>query len=98
MGNWTEKLEGTDVVINLCGRSVNSRYTAANRRTIRRSTKDQVPSAKRVCALTRGGFWSLELWRLEFSLGSMARAPGKPCLPLPSHRTTSPSAEPLFYR
>ena len=29
----------------------------------------QVPSAKRVCARPRGGFWNLELWRLESSFG-----------------------------
>lgn len=34
IGKWTEVLEGADAVINLCGRSVNCRYTAANRRAI----------------------------------------------------------------
>jgi uncharacterized protein (TIGR01777 family) len=33
-GPWTRHLEGADVVINLAGRSVNCRYTAANRREI----------------------------------------------------------------
>jgi len=34
IGPWTEHLEGADVCINLAGRSVNCRYTAANRRAI----------------------------------------------------------------
>lgn len=34
LGDWVEALEGADVLINLCGRSVNCRYTAAHRREI----------------------------------------------------------------
>lgn len=34
LGNWAESLEGTDVLINLCGRSVDCRSTAANRKEI----------------------------------------------------------------
>ena len=34
LGDWAEELDGCDVVINLAGRSVNCRYTAANRRII----------------------------------------------------------------
>ncbi len=34
LGNWTEALEGSDVLINLAGRSVNCRYTKKNRREI----------------------------------------------------------------
>ncbi len=34
LGPWTEYLEGADVCINLAGRSVNCRYTLANRRAI----------------------------------------------------------------
>ncbi len=34
IGPWTEHLEGADVCINLAGRSVNCRYTAANRKAI----------------------------------------------------------------
>ena len=34
LGSWTAALEGADVLINLAGRSVNCRYTAANRRAI----------------------------------------------------------------
>jgi uncharacterized protein len=34
LGSWAETIEGADVVINLAGRSVNCRYTEANRREI----------------------------------------------------------------
>jgi len=34
LGRWSTELDGSDVVINLAGRSVNCRYTAANRREI----------------------------------------------------------------
>jgi uncharacterized protein len=34
LGPWVEELDGSDVCINLAGRSVNCRYTPANRRTI----------------------------------------------------------------
>lgn len=34
LGAWLHELEGADVLINLAGRSVNCRYTKANRRTI----------------------------------------------------------------
>jgi len=34
LGAWAEALEGADAVINLAGRSVNCRYTDANRRAI----------------------------------------------------------------
>jgi uncharacterized protein (TIGR01777 family) len=34
LGNWVGELEKTDTVINLAGRSVNCRYSAANRREI----------------------------------------------------------------
>ena len=34
LGPWTSELEGADVVIGLAGRSVNCRYTAANREAI----------------------------------------------------------------
>ncbi len=34
IGSWTEHLEGADVCINLAGRSVDCRYTPANRREI----------------------------------------------------------------
>jgi uncharacterized protein (TIGR01777 family) len=34
LGDWAKELDGCDVVINLAGRSVNCRYTAANRQAI----------------------------------------------------------------
>ncbi|HEV8395191.1 MAG TPA: TIGR01777 family oxidoreductase [Vicinamibacterales bacterium] len=34
VGEWAREMDGADVVINLAGRSVNCRYTAANRREI----------------------------------------------------------------
>jgi uncharacterized protein (TIGR01777 family) len=37
LGPWREEVDGSDVVINLAGRSVNCRYTAANREEILRS-------------------------------------------------------------
>lgn len=36
-GAWRQEIDGSDVVINLAGRSVNCRYNAANRREILRS-------------------------------------------------------------
>jgi len=36
-GEWAEQIDGADVVINLAGRSVNCRYSAANRREIKES-------------------------------------------------------------
>jgi uncharacterized protein len=37
LGNWRREIDGCDVVINLSGRSVNCRYTAANREEILQS-------------------------------------------------------------
>ena len=37
LGKWTSEIDGADIVINLAGRSVNCRYTAANRREIMES-------------------------------------------------------------
>jgi uncharacterized protein (TIGR01777 family) len=37
LGDWTGELEHADVLINLAGRSVNCRYTPANRRAIKES-------------------------------------------------------------
>ena len=37
LGPWAEVLDGSDVVINLAGRSVNCRYNAANQREIKNS-------------------------------------------------------------
>ena len=40
LGPWAEEIDGADVVINLAGRSVNCRYTPANRRAIADSRVD----------------------------------------------------------
>ncbi len=45
VGPWAAELDGADVVINLAGRSVNCRYTPANRRAI---TASRVDSARAV--------------------------------------------------
>ncbi|HUD71815.1 MAG TPA: NAD-dependent epimerase/dehydratase family protein, partial [Dongiaceae bacterium] len=37
IGPWTDEIDGADVVINLAGRSVNCRYTPANRDAILQS-------------------------------------------------------------
>ena len=37
LGDWQREIDGCDVVINLAGRSVNCRYTAANREEILQS-------------------------------------------------------------
>jgi len=37
LSDWTQHIDGADLVINLAGRSVNCRYTAANRREITES-------------------------------------------------------------
>src|SRR3954471_1419277 len=41
-GDWVQQVDGADVVINLAGRSVNCRYTAANRRAIMDSRVESV--------------------------------------------------------
>jgi uncharacterized protein (TIGR01777 family) len=40
VGDWARELDGADAVINLAGRSVNCRYTTANRQAIRDSRVD----------------------------------------------------------
>ena len=37
LGSWTSEIENADVLINLAGRSVDCRYTAANRTVIKES-------------------------------------------------------------
>jgi hypothetical protein len=41
-GPWAAELDGADVVVNMAGRSVNCRYTPANRRAIMESRVDSV--------------------------------------------------------
>ena len=40
LGNWASEIDGADVLINLAGRSVNCRYTEANKEEIMRSRLD----------------------------------------------------------
>lgn len=50
IGRWIEHLEGADVCINLAGRNVNCRYTAANRREIYDSRIETTRLLNRVIA------------------------------------------------
>jgi uncharacterized protein len=50
IGPWTEVLEGADVCINLAGRSVNCRYTKANRKAIYNSRIQTTRLLNRVIA------------------------------------------------
>jgi len=52
LGEWTQELEGADVVINLAGRSVNCRYHAANRREILESRVRSTQAVGRAIANT----------------------------------------------
>jgi uncharacterized protein (TIGR01777 family) len=45
--NWTQEIEGADVVINLAGKSVNCRYGKKNRRDIMDSRVDSVRAIRR---------------------------------------------------
>lgn len=42
VANWSDKLDGVDVIINLAGRSVNCRYTPQNRKEILQSRVESV--------------------------------------------------------
>jgi uncharacterized protein (TIGR01777 family) len=46
VSEWSDKLDGIDVVINLAGRSVNCRYTAGNRREILESRVESVRAVR----------------------------------------------------
>jgi uncharacterized protein (TIGR01777 family) len=53
-GTWAHELDGADVVINLAGRSVNCRYTPANRQEILESRVTSVQAvAKAIAAASR---------------------------------------------
>jgi uncharacterized protein (TIGR01777 family) len=52
-GDWAAELEGADVVVNLAGRSVNCRYTPANRRAIMESRVDSTKAVGQ--AIARAG-------------------------------------------
>jgi uncharacterized protein (TIGR01777 family) len=51
VGGWAAELDGADVVINLTGRSVNCRYTPANRDQILRSRVDSTSAIRKAIAL-----------------------------------------------
>ena len=51
LNGWPAELDGVDVVINLAGRSVNCRYTAANRREILESRTQSVQAVARAIAM-----------------------------------------------
>lgn len=59
VGPWAAELEGADVVINLAGRSVNCRYTPANRAEIMRS---RVESTRAVGAAIAAAFRPPRIW------------------------------------
>jgi uncharacterized protein (TIGR01777 family) len=50
VSEWSDKLDGTDVVINLAGRSVNCRYTPQNRNAILQSRVESVRAVGRAIA------------------------------------------------
>jgi uncharacterized protein (TIGR01777 family) len=49
-GPWTQEIDGADLVINLAGRSVNCRYTTANRLEIKNSRIDATHAVGRAIA------------------------------------------------
>jgi uncharacterized protein (TIGR01777 family) len=50
VGDWAAEIDGADVVINLAGKSVNCRYTAANRREITASRVNSTRAVGRAIA------------------------------------------------
>jgi uncharacterized protein (TIGR01777 family) len=59
LGPWQQEVEAADAVVNLAGRSVNCRYTAANRRAIRDS---RVLSTRVVGAAIAGASRPPQVW------------------------------------
>jgi uncharacterized protein len=53
VGAWAKELEGSDVVVNLAGRSVNCRYNAANRKEIMDSRVDSTRAVGEAIAACR---------------------------------------------
>src|SRR5882757_5759541 len=53
IAGWADELDGSDVVINLAGRSVNCRYTPANRQEIVASRVDSTRAVARAIASAR---------------------------------------------
>jgi uncharacterized protein (TIGR01777 family) len=50
LGDWVHDIDGADVVINLAGRSVNCRYTAANLKEMMNSRRDSTRAVGRAIA------------------------------------------------
>ncbi len=67
VGPWAAQLDGADVVVNMAGRSVNCRYTPANRRAIMDS---RVDSARAVGAAIARAAAPPKLW-LQMSTATM---------------------------
>lgn len=59
VGDWCQEIDGSDVVVNLAGRSVDCRYTAANRRQILES---RTASARAVGEAVSGSRVPPRLW------------------------------------
>ena len=59
LGDWTRAIDGADVVINLAGRNVNCRYTAANRHEIMRS---RVNSTRAIGAAIASAWHPPHVW------------------------------------
>ena len=59
LGAWAAEIDGSDVVINLAGRSVNCRYSAANRADILQSRVDSTTVLGQAIAAARRppGVW-----------------------------------------
>ena len=53
LGAWAAELEGADVLVNLAGRSVDCRYTPANRRAILESRIESTTVLRESNATTR---------------------------------------------
>ncbi|MFP6886895.1 MAG: TIGR01777 family oxidoreductase [Opitutales bacterium] len=52
LGDWSEELEGTDALVNLCGRSVDCRYNEENRRQILNSRTNATRVLGEACTAT----------------------------------------------
>ena len=50
LGRWVDEIDGADVVVNLAGRSVNCRYTAANLEAMMNSRRDSTRAVGRAIA------------------------------------------------
>lgn len=75
LGDWTDEIEGADVVINLAGRNVNCRYNAENRRLIKESrVKSTRIVGGAIARLPNSEFMSVlrSAWGVPFGLPAAA--------------------------